>query len=231
MVIYIVILATAAALVLGAIWGAFGPLPRTVQGFVVAMAGGALIVALMNDMVRPALDHAPLWMGALALAGGALAFTGLNHMIRKRGSGGGGKGLLLAVTADGVPENIALGTALIGSDPRAVAALVVAILLSNLPEAAGGARAMIEAGHSRAKVIGIWVLAAALLSAAAILGYTVLSGLGDAPLALIHCIAAGAVVASLAVTVFPEAFRRDHDLSGVAVAFGLILALAFGQLG
>lgn len=40
------------------------------------------------------------------------------------------------------PENLAFGVALIGASLLAVAALSASILLSNLPEAAGGAKEM-----------------------------------------------------------------------------------------
>ena len=53
-------------------------------------------------------------------------------------------GLLAAVTLDGVPENLALGVSLVGSEGelRGVIALLVAIFVSNLPESLVGAVAM-----------------------------------------------------------------------------------------
>ena len=59
---------------------------------------------------------------------------------------------------------------------------------------------------------------------AALLGYYALADVSDTTLSFISCFAAGAVAASLAIEVFPQAFREDHKLSGIAAALGLILA-------
>lgn len=42
-----VLLAVSAALLLGAAWGTFWPLPSALKGFIVAMAGGALILSVV----------------------------------------------------------------------------------------------------------------------------------------------------------------------------------------
>jgi ZIP family zinc transporter len=106
-----------------------------------------------------------------------------------------------------------------------IAALAGSIFLSNLPEAAGGAKRMAEDGLSKAKVLGIWIGAAALI------GNLLLKGASDGVLAAIKSFAAGAVIASLATEVFPKGFREDHQLAGLAAAIGLVLAAALAQLG
>ena len=111
-----------------------------------------------------------------------------------------------------------------------VAALAGSILLSNLPEAAGGARAMVSGGHGRGKVMLLWLGTAILLSLAAIVGNLALAGVGEDALAVIRCFAAGAVVASLATEVFPQAFREDRHWAGIATALGVILAFSLGSL-
>ena len=111
-----------------------------------------------------------------------------------------------------------------------VAALSGSIFLSNLPEAAGGAQQMAE-GRSKGKVLGLWAATAVLLSAAALAGNLLLSGVPDAALGLIRSVAGGAVTASLAVEVFPKAFKEESYTAGVATALGLVLAIALSQLG
>ena len=58
--------------------------------------------------------------------------------------------LLAAVTLDGVPENLALGVSLVGSEGElsGVIALLVAIFVSNLPESLVGAVAMRAGGRT-----------------------------------------------------------------------------------
>ncbi|MBM6403688.1 hypothetical protein JQN72_05455 [Phycicoccus sp. CSK15P-2] len=123
--------------------------------------------------------------------------------------------------------------ALIGAGPLEVAALSGSIFLSNLPEAAGGARGMRsgDGGMGRGKVMGLWTGTALVLAAAAIIGNLALQDAPDTALALIRCFAGGAVVASLAVEVFPQAFQEEKYWTGVAAALGLVLALALSSLG
>lgn len=161
---------------------------------------------------------------------GAAVFTVSDHYVKKKWGSGRGGGLLAAITLDGIPENLALGVALIGAGPLQVAAFSGSIFLSNLPEAAGGAKEMSRGGHSNGKVFALWAATAVLLSAAALIGNFFLSDVPKSLLALLKCFAGGAVVASLAIEVFPKAFKEDSYTSGVAAAIGLIIALSLDQV-
>ena len=215
----------------GAAWGLFGTLPERLDGFLVALAGGALLLSVTTELIQPSIDKSSLWAAAGGVAVGAVLFAAADYLIDERWGSGSGGGLLAAITLDGIPENLALGVALIGAGPKEVAALAGSILLSNLPEAAGGAREMSGTGHSKAKIFGLWAATAALLAAAAIGGNVLLEGTSQANLAAIRCVAAGAVIASLATEVFPKAFKEDHHWAGVATALGAILAFALAELG
>ncbi len=225
-----VIFVVSAALVAGAAWGIYGNLPPRLEGIIVALAGGALVVSVVLELVDPATDEAPLWAVLGAVLVGAGVFVGLDVLVERRLGSDSGGGLLAAITLDGIPENLALGVALIGAGPLQVASLSGSIFLSNLPEAAGGAQEMAE-GRSRARVMGLWTATAALLSIAALVGNLALSGAPSAALGIIRCLAAGAVVASLATEVFPKAFKEARYETGIATAVGLVLAIALDQLG
>ncbi|MEH6367796.1 MULTISPECIES: ZIP family metal transporter [Pseudomonadaceae] len=225
-----VILVVSGALLLGAVWGIYGRLPKPLEGFVVALAGGALMVSAVLELIEPAMRKAPLWQAFGFVLLGAAVFTGLAYLVKKKWGSGNGGGLLAAITLDGIPENLALGVALIGAGPLQVAALSGSIFLSNLPEAAGGARDMAASGHSRRKVLALWAGTAVILSLAALAGNLLMTEVPQAWLALIQCFAGGAVVASLATEVFPKAFTEDAYWAGVATAIGLILALYLNQL-
>jgi len=228
---YLVIVVVSAALVAGAALGVSGRLPDRVEGFIVALAGGALLISAVLELIEPATDQAPLWGVVLAVLGGAGVFSAVDYLIDERTSSDSGGGLLAAITLDGIPENLALGVALIGTGPLGAAALSGSILLSNLPEAAGGAKAMKASGRSSTRVLGLWTATAALLSAAAVVGHLALTGVPESALALISSFAGGAVVGSLAIEVFPKAFDKDRYLTGVAAALGLVLALVLSHLG
>ncbi|GMM93667.1 ZIP family metal transporter [Qipengyuania sp. MTN3-11] len=229
--LFAVVLVVSGALVAGAAWGIYGKLPKRLEGFLVALAGGALLLSVTSELIEPSIQKSSVFHAMLGVAAGAVVFAIADYWIDEKWGSDSGGGLLAAITLDGIPENLALGVALIGAGGLEVAALAGSILLSNLPEAAGGARAMAEGRHSKGKVIALWAGTAALLSAAAIAGNLLLSGVGEGTLAVIRCFAAGAVVASLATEVFPQAFREDSHLAGVATALGVILALVLGHLG
>lgn len=226
----LVVAVVSGALVLGATWGLFGRMPRGLQGFLVAMAGGALIVSVVSELVQPATEEASTAWVLVAVAAGAIVFTGVDHLVDEVWGSSSGGGLLTAITLDGIPENLALGVALISAGPAEVAALAGSILLSNLPEAAGGARQMADDDVDPRVALGLWTATAVLLSVAAVLGNLLLGGASPTTLGMIQGFAGGAVVASLATEVFPEAYREDRDITGLAAALGLILAFALGEL-
>ena len=226
-----VVLVVSGALIAGAAWGVYGKLPEKVEGFLVALAGGALLLSVVTELIEPSIEKSTIFHAMAGVAAGAIVFALCDYLIDEKWGSESGGGLLAAITLDGIPENLALGVALIGAGGMEVAALAGSILLSNLPEAAGGARAMAEKGKAKGKVMLLWVVTAALLSAAAIVGNVALEGVGEETLAIIRCFAAGAVVASLATEVFPQAYKEDRHWAGIATALGVILALVLGSLG
>ena len=229
--VLLVVVAVSGALVLGSVWGALGPLPDRLQGFLVALAGGALVLSVVTELVQPSADAETLPFAVAFLGLGALVFTGVDHLVDETWGSDSGGGLLAAISLDGFPENLALGVALIGAGAPEVAALAGSILLSNLPEAAGGAKQMVEDGRRAGAVVAIWAVTALVLSVAAIVGYLALDGASDVVLAAVRSFAAGAVVASLATEVFPTAYREGSQEVGLATALGLVLALLLGELG
>ena len=225
-----VVLVVSGALVAGAAWGIYGRLPERLEGFLVALAGGALLLSVTSELIQPSIEKSSVYHAMLGVAAGAILFAVADYLIDEKWGSDSGGGLLAAITLDGIPENLALGVALIGAGGLEVAALAGAILLSNLPEAASGARAMSKGGRSKASVMWLWIGTAVLLSAAAIAGYLLLDGAGEGMLAVIRCVAAGAVIASLATEVFPKAYKEEAHWAGVATALGAILAFSLANL-
>jgi len=231
MMTLIVVLVVSGALIAGAAWGIFGRLGDRVQGFLIALAGGSLVLSLVSELIEPSIQKSNLVTATAGVAAGAIVFAIADYLIDEKWGSNSGGGLLAAISLDGIPENLALGVALIGATPAQVAALAGSIFLSNLPEAAGGARDMAHSGRKKSQVFWLWVATAAILSIAAIVGNLALAGANEHLLAVIRCFAAGAVVASLATEVFPKAFRDDHHLAGVATALGVVLAFWLGHIG
>ena len=230
-------LAASSALVIGAIVGSLWQPPRWVTGILLAFASGALISALAFELFEEAFHLGGALRSGLGLLAGAAAFVLADSALDRYVTGdpgaeqrkvakdgarrGVGLALLAAVTLDGVPENLALGVSLVGGVSLT---LLVAIFFSNLPESLVGAVAMRESGQGKGTVITTWAVCAVLLTAAVVLGRLVAGGLSDAVLAVALSFAGGAVLASLADTLMPEAFEHGRPLNAFATAGGFFLS-------
>lgn len=138
--------------------------------------------------------------------------------------GAAGLALLAAVTLDGVPENVALGVSL--AEGTGGLALLVAIFVSNLPESLVGAASMREQGMSKTKAVLLWTVCGVLLVLAVLLGAGPLAGSDPATISLPLAFAAGAVIASLADTLMPEAYEDGGPAVALSTAAGFALSFA-----
>lgn len=209
-------LAASSALIIGALIGAWVKVSKQVTGVLLAFASGALIAALAFELFEDAFELGGATRSGLGLLAGAAAFVAADTLLDRRVTGSVGPdgravagsavgwSLLAAVTLDGVPENLALGVSLVEG---ASLTLLVAIFASNLPEALVGAAAMRDSGRSPMAVLGIWTACAVLLALAVSLGF-----------------AGGAVLASLADTLMPEAFENGRPYNAFATAAGFFLS-------
>jgi ZIP family zinc transporter len=222
-------LVASCALVIGALAGAFFKPPARLIAVALAFASGALIISLAFELFGEAFRiGGPRFAGGGLLAGAA-AFVGADRLLERNTSDSSGLGLLAGVTLDGVPENTALGVALIGSSTSSILALLVSILASNLPEALGGAAGMRGANRSRGFVFATWTATGALLAAAVAVGYAAFSGVPGETLAVVRAFAGGAVLASLADTLMPQAYDEGGAYVAFATAAGFLLAFLLSQ--
>ena len=241
-------IAASSALVIGAIVGSLWDPPREVTGILLAFASGALISALAFELFEEAYRLGGASRSGLALLAGAAAFVIADTLLDRRVTGTSGPkqrevaaagaaqdaedktagaqrtvglALLAAVTLDGVPENLALGVSLVDD---ASLALLVAIFFSNLPEALVGAVAMRAGGQHMRSVVVTWVICAVLLAVAVVAGRALAEPMSDATLSIALGFAGGAVLASLADTLMPEAFERGKPFTAFACAAGFFLS-------
>jgi len=230
-------LAASSALVIGAVVGTRWDPPKAVTGVLLAFASGALISALAFELFEEAYHLGGATRSGLALLAGAAVFVAVDTWLDRRVTGeegpnqrqvaqAGAQGavgwaLLAAVTLDGVPENLALGVSLVDG---ASLALLVAIFFSNLPEALVGAVAMLRGGLARRAVISLWCACAVLLALAVVAGRVLAGPMSDEVLSLALGFAGGAVLASLADTLMPEAFEQGRPYNAFATAAGFFLS-------
>jgi ZIP family zinc transporter len=216
-------LAASSALVVGAVAGAFWKPPKKLVAVALAFSAGALITALAYDLFEEAFKEGGTWLAGGGLLAGAAVFIVADRLIERYG-GSSGSALVAGVTTDGIPENLALGVALIGSSLTGILSLLAAIWASNLPEALGGARSMTSnKGRSKKFAIGIWVVTAVLLTAAVVIGNAVFAGVDKDVLAFIRAFAGGAVLASVVDTIMPQAYEEGSAYVAFATAAGFLM--------
>jgi ZIP family zinc transporter len=248
------------ALLIGAVLGLRTRLPERVLATLLAFASGALITALAFELFEDSYQQGGLWRAGIGLLVGALVFTLLSAALDRWAEPGGrpssetqgsskldkhaaaserpatpastqgaaGLALLAAVTLDGVPENIALGVSL--GEGTGGLALLAAIFVSNLPESLVGSASMKAQNRSAGFVLGTWVGAGVLLALAVVVGAGPLSSAEPETISLPLAFAAGAVLASLADTLMPEAYEHGGPAVAIATAGGFVLAFLLATL-
>jgi zinc transporter, ZIP family len=228
-------LAASSALVIGAVAGAYWTPPKALLASALAFASGALITALAFDLFQESFERGA-WLSAIGLLLGAATFVAadelLDRYIEGASDGVSAFALLAGVTLDGIPENMALGVSLLETSGAGALTLLVAIFFSNLPEALGGAVGMRQQGRSRGFAIGVWSATAVVLAAAVVVGNFALSGMGmaEVPLAMLLSFAGGAVLASLADTLMPDAYREGGAWVAFATTAGFLLSFLISEI-
>lgn len=245
------------ALVLGAVAGGRLQIPKRVLAALLAFAAGALITALTFELFEDSYEQGGIWRASLGLIVGAVVFTLLSLRLDRLAegrqeqedgsekldvdaaaqdaaaspastSGAAGLALLAAVTLDGVPENLALGVSLGGGSGGL--ALLAAIFVSNFPEALVGSASMRAQGRSQAFILGTWTVCAILLTLAVVVGAGPLSVATPETISLPLAFAAGAVLASLADTLMPEAYQQGGPTVALSTTAGFVLSFVLSTL-
>ncbi|MER3389459.1 MAG: ZIP family zinc transporter [Microcella sp.] len=247
-------LGAASFLVVGAALAWTLRVPDSVVAGIMAFGAGALVSTLAFELVGEAHSTGglvPTLGGFLAgaviyvLADVALAAAGARS--RKRsvalrnapgvhsdpatgGSASVGLAVALGALLDGIPESLVLGLS-IAQGGAVSLTLLVAVAASNLPEGLGSAAGMKHEGRSARYVFGVWVGISLASGVAAMLGYVLLQDASPELVAIVTTIAAGAILAMVANTLIPEAFKSDRSLTGLWAALGFALSFTLYQLG
>lgn len=219
-------LVASSSLVAGGVAGALWNPPGRLVAVALAFASGALITALSFDLFEESFQSGGVIFSGVGLLAGAGTFVVVDELLDRyiEGAAGGVSGfaILAAVTLDGVPENMALGVSLLHRS--SVLTLLAAIFASNFPEALSGAVGMKEQGRSKRFVISVWTATAVVLAASVVLGSAALSGASGETLSVVLAFAGGAVLASLADTLMPDAYREGGGLVAFATVAGFFLS-------
>ena len=140
---------------------------------------------------------------------------------------GSGSSIALGTALDAVPEALILGVTLRSGGPDV--ALVVALALSNVPEALSGTAGMRRASRSLIYTLSLWGAIMLLTAATTAFAFHFLSGLGPETTAILKAYGAGALIAMTAETMIPEAFHNEPRYSGILTAAGFATLILVGE--
>ena len=215
----------ASSLVLGMLLGLARTWPARLIGLVLAFGAGALVSAVSFELFEEGINVGGAASVGVGLAAGALTYFVLSRLVERTGPGGAGGGTALALGAflDGIPEQAVLGIGLAGGTGVSVG-LILAIFVSNLPEAIGSATDMRQAGTPARQIRLLWLVVAGLCALATPLGYLLATHTGGHFQALINGFAAGALLVMLVDSMIPEATEKSGRVAGLATTLGFAVA-------
>jgi ZIP family zinc transporter len=228
-------------LVVGAIAGVFSRVSHHAIAMAMSVGAGLLLAAVSLKLTAEAVRVAgPLTaVGSLLL--GAAVFSAVNAFLARFGAAnrkrcgactpqaseslqpGSGRAIALGTALDAVPEALVLGLAL--RQPTFPLELVIALSVGNLPEAVSGAAGMRSAGRSYRYIFSLWSAVAIGAAVSIAAGYAAF-GLLDQPWQpRLQAFGAGALLATTAETMIPEAFHNSPRFSGFLAAIGFCVLL------
>src|SRR5918998_1450118 len=209
----------ASSLVLGALLALGRRWPERSVRLVLSFGAGALISAVSFELAEEGAQVGGPVPLPLGLAAGALTYFLADRRLEQRPDAGGG-GLALGAFLDGIPEQAVLGIGIATGEGVSVG-LLVAVFVSNLPEAIGSSADMQAGGRPRRAILRLWLAVSVVCALATIAGYAAAEAASDELKGAIDGFAAGALLVMLADSMIPEA-RRKSGLAG-----GLVLVLGF----
>lgn len=224
----------ASSLLVGMAVALYRPPTVRVVGLVLGFGAGALLSAIAFELTDSAIETGSERILAAGMLVGALTFI-IGTRLLERGAGPRrgdemeARAIILGALLDGVPESLTIGGSLalaVGGDVSLT--LVVAVALSNFPEAVGATTKLVSVGHPVRGIVGTWLGLVALSAFAAGIGYLLLDGSGGRDGAWINAFAAGAVLAMVSDTMTPDAHRDGGRWAGLAVVLGFAFSFLIG---
>jgi zinc transporter, ZIP family len=230
----------ASSLVIGALLAFAREWSKPQVGAVLAFGAGALISSVSFELAQEGIAVGGAVATGAGLGLGAIVYFLLDGLIarrfatgrgRKGRSSGSDSGTALALGAflDGIPEQLVLGIG-IAAGGAVSPALLIAIFVSNLPEALGSSRDMIEAGRRQETILRLWLVVAAIGTVASVAGYTLADSVHGRPQAAIDGFAAGALLVMLIDSMIPDARADLGRVAGLVTVLGFAVAAGLSSL-
>jgi ZIP family zinc transporter len=173
----------ASALLVGALLAYITTPSAKVIAVVMALGAGLLIGSVAFELIDEALATTDVALVGLFTLIGAATFTVGNRYLDKHGGGdrkdadgdqasGSPLAIVFGSVLDGVPGSFVLGLTVLQGEVSV--ALLVGIMLSNLPEGLLSSSGLRIAGWTRGHVVKMWTLVIVVAAVSAALGYVLL---------------------------------------------------------
>jgi ZIP family zinc transporter len=226
----------ASSLIVGGLIACWMTLSKRTLGIIMAFGAGVLLSAVAYELVFESVKLAKFsGYPTLGFFLGAFTFFFADNLIEKMGAGdrkaiGASHHsslvvpLVLAIILDGIPESVVIGLSLLEGGNVSVG-MMVAVFISNIPEAVAGTSGMRSGGWSKTKILLLWLVIALVCAVASAIGFALLGDMPPFWLALVNAFAAGAILMMLANTMIPEAYEHGGKLAGVFTVLGFALAV------
>jgi len=235
-------LLAASSLVVGAVIVQVRAPGATVLGLVMGFGSGVLLSSVAFELVEDALTVAGgLRSTTLGFFAGALVFfvgdvaIGRADRYRARRDGppaaaaASPLAIVLGAALDGIPESAALGLTVLREGSVGVS-LLVAVFISNVPEAIAATAGLIETGWTRLHVFALWSFIALVSGISAAVGYRVLDGASADANAFVLAFAGGAILTMLSTSMTPEAYEHAGRAVGLATTLGFAVAFSMNWM-
>jgi ZIP family zinc transporter len=234
-------LLAASSLVLGAVIALRFRISLRTIGLIMAFGAGVLISAVAFDLVEEAVDtETGHWAVLTGIFAGCGVFFGGDWLIDRMGGAdrkdadgdqatGSPLAIVLGTVLDGIPESMVIGLTIFQGGAVG-AAYLVAVFISNLPEAVSSTAGLMTSGWKRARILWMWIGITLVSGLASLAGYGLFQDASPDIVAFVLSFAAGAILTMLADTMMPEAYEHGGKLVGVATTLGFVVALVVHTL-
>ena len=132
--------------------------------------------------------------------------------------------ILVGTLLDNIPESVVIGINASGSQFRW--SFLIAVFISNFPEALSSAAGMKQAGTKVSNILFLWFGIVILSGFFALTGNYIHNVVSESLIAFIEAFAGGAILAMLASTMMPEAY----ELGGSSIAYATIIGFLLSFL-
>jgi ZIP family zinc transporter len=233
---------SAVSLIAGALIGTYFKLKQKMIARFMAFGSGVLICALTFGLMEEAFKHGGFDAVVIGFLCGGITFILGDYLIHLKGGRhhkgkhtvknsdeSNGAAIALGSTLDGIPESVALGIAIFNGAGTGIL-ILVAIVLSNIPESISSIGGLRKEGFNKKNMIGMWAAVGIATGLATFLSYIFLNDLSLNNIGILESFAAGAILAMLTDSMMPEAYEEGGFSIGFLTILGFLTAFIISRL-